>query len=509
MTTSTEEDLRRVMRRVYTHYANRVGSSDPYEPRVALSAEEKNLLSGTDWFRVLGIPKVRYTVSAHTELDYRPGDEPALAIVVSRTQSGQKLRIPAKLGPLRLAGVLWNRAAGATVAAETPFAIQKDVLTPVKNLTKHLADNDTKSKLVLYTQKPSGVSPFAVDNYQGVGNLHLAMQLDGLRQWLWPGPACSGPDCAYVARSKPTWPEAPNPQLTQWLQTDPLASFLWAGKHPLRGAEPLTEAFEAVRSQDDLEDLVRVYDDRRDSLPAREAEVLKRATEIELNRRETKDLIAEWSLVLERPQTPVERYRALLLCAEQVRHAFIDWDWELDAPAREFLHRVEMELNASEFMPFWGEVSLAPVDDGELANSLQRALHVVNVQRESQGEEPLKLRSPLPHDVLKTWVALQRTYGPADDFAPREEYGLLLDASQRALRQLVWQKFEQLEEMAEQCEGYPQARHECERLGLAIDVLRKFKASQGSAQAKQTLLDEVRQSPQLRPLLDDILQAVA
>ena len=67
---STEEDLRRVMRRVYTHYANRVGSSDPYEPRVALSAEEKNLLRGTDWFRVLGIPTVRYTVNSHTELDH-------------------------------------------------------------------------------------------------------------------------------------------------------------------------------------------------------------------------------------------------------------------------------------------------------------------------------------------------------------------------------------------------------------------------------------------------------
>jgi hypothetical protein len=254
---------------------------------------------------------------------------------------------------------------------------------------------------------------------------------------------------------------------------------------------------------------VRVYDDRRASLPARQAEVLKRATEIELNRRETKDLIAEWSLELEQPRTPVERYRALLLCVEQVRHGFIDWDWELDAAAREFLHRVEMELNASQFMPFWVEVSLVPVDDGELSNSLQRALHVVNAQRETEGEVPLKLRSPLPHDVLKTWVTLQRMYGPADDFPLREEYGLGMDASQRTLRQLVWRKFEQLEEMAEQCEGYPQARHECERLGLAIDVLRKFKASKDPAQAKQTLLDEVRQSPQLRLLLDDILQAVA
>ena len=267
----------------------------------------------------------------------------------------------------------------------------------------------------------------------------------------------------------------------------------------------LHRAFEGVRAQKDLEDLVRVYDEMSAGLTEREAQVFKRAAQIELGRRETKGLIDWWRIELSKPLSPRDRYEALLLCAEQVRQSFVSWDWELDAEARGFLSAVEQELNDPRFLPFWDEVEIVEVEDGELANSLHRALHVANQVR----GDPLKLRSPLPHDVLKTWVALQRLHGPADDFAPREEYGLRADPSQHALRTHLWQNFNQLEEMAERCAQYPQARHECERLSLAIDILRQYQKSSNKAQAKQTLLDQVRESPQLRPLLDDILLAIA
>jgi hypothetical protein len=529
-TASDSEELRRVMRRVYTHYANRVGTSeDPGDPYVSLSANEKTLLSEVDWLQVLGLPKIVFKVQADAVLNYEPpddpsdepsddpSDEPVIGFVVSRSRAGLRLRIPLLLGPLRLIGVLWKTPEGATVATGVPTAINKQVLRSVQNLAAHLQSNETRSTLILYARQSSGVAPFPVENFKGVGSLHLVMQLTELRQWLWPDWKCTGPDCAAAFPTLlPTWPEAPSSGLAQWMQSHPVASLLWAGKttndapKEFKGPEgPLLSAFQSIRFEKELADLVRVYDDRVVDLPDREAEVLKRATQIELDRRETHDLIDWWRTELLKPLSPQDRYHALLRCAEQVRHSFVDLDWELDAAGRDFLRDVELQLNDPQFMPHWPDAQLNEVEDGELSNSLHRALHMVNAQREAQNEEPLKLRAPIPHDVLKTWVGLQRTYGPADGFAPHEEYGLRMDSTQRALRQLLWRDFDQLEEMAKRCAKYPQARHECERLGLAVGALQQFRASTDKVRAKQVLLDQVRQSPQLRPLLDDILVAIA
>jgi len=266
-----------------------------------------------------------------------------------------------------------------------------------------------------------------------------------------------------------------------------------------------------VRSQSSLEQLVQQFDQEVSKLPPNEALVLRRATEIELQRREIKDLMKDWyPKLVELPQKSLaDQYYILLQCAEQLRDAFFDFDWEADMPAREFLRHVEMQLNEPKFMPFWEPVERLEVKDGELPNTLRRALHIVNAHRHQEHKQPLKLRSPIPHEVLKTWVDLQRVYGPADEVGPMlADYGIVLDPTQRELRRTLWLKFNDLEQMAIQCQKHPQGTFECQRMQQALEVLRTFQNSQNRQQARQELLDTVRMSPHLKPLLDDIIATI-
>lgn len=260
----TDEPLRLVMRRVYTHYANRMTTSDdPDDTYVSLSDAEKTLLSGVDWLQVLGVRQIPFKVQASAVvLNYDLGDEPVLGFVVSRTIASHRLRIPLQLGPLTLIGVLWKGPEAVTVATGTPTTIIKQTLQPVKNLAVHLNSNETRSTLVLYARQSSGVIPFPVENFTGVGRLHLVMQLNELRRWLWPSAVYMGPECAAGPVPLPVWPEAPNPDMSQWLLSHPLISLLWAGKIPGDNLEePVLKVFQTVRSQSELEDLVRAYDD--------------------------------------------------------------------------------------------------------------------------------------------------------------------------------------------------------------------------------------------------------
>ena len=227
--------------------------------------------------------------------------------------------------------------------------------------------------------------------------------------------------------------------------------------------------------------------------------MLRRATEIELQRRELSDLMAEWNVTLSNANTPSKQYQALLRCRRQVCQPFLDLDWELDGAVRDFTRKVESALNEPRFMKQWQPVSVVHVSDGELANSLPRALHIVNAQRET----PVKLRWPVPHEVFKTWVILQQTYGPADDFPSPSEFGLKLSPNQRQLRDLVWRSFDQLAEDELSQSETPESQYERMRLRPALDVLTKFKQGQYTY---QQMLDSVRRCPKMRLLLDDILK---
>lgn len=588
--------VHRLMRRVYTHYVNRVGK------RVELSAEEKRLLEAVDWFPLLGVPLVKFNVHTNTQLHtptlkpaLEPGPKPepkpvidpenlGLAFNIVRTHANDRVDVPFELGvmpgALRLVGIARKHSGGATVlVGDRAYAVQNGIVKPVENLSRHLSSTDTQSKLVLYAPVYANITPFPVDEYQGVDTLHLVMQLQALRRWLWGDVACVGPDCAPPTPPPNTWPEPPSPALAEWLLANPAASRLWnrgccSGRDvakpwngvPTSSHGELAAAVRAVQSQDTLELVVENFDQAVRNFPPHEASVLRRATEIELQRREIRDLTNEWRTKLahfvppalepvkvepvnpsiEPVKPPVEplepvkpsvepsiepvnsnaklvkpvdsslcdQYRTLLICEEQLQDAFLDLDWERDAGPRDFLHDVVSQLNDPKFIACWEAADMVDVADiaaEELPNSLRRALRMVNAQRQRQGQRALKLRSPIPHQVFKTWITLQRTCGPADDFGTPEllaDYGLALQPSQQALRRHLWQTFAELEQMAVQCQDRPQAEYECQRLQLAVAALHKFRSAPDPVLAKQELLDTVRATASLKPLLADILAVV-
>jgi hypothetical protein len=466
-----EEDLKPLMRRVYVQYANRVG------PRVDLTRQEIYLLQDADWFGLLGIPRVRYHVRKPVKFEHTPRDEPTIAFDIVRTHADHPLQnVPTELGSMKLAGVTWKRSSEATVGGF--HHVHKDQITPVRNAESHLADRDTKSQTLVFARNVSGIKPFPVTDFKDAGMLHVVMQLPELRAWLWPDAKPAEQLLPMVREIKPC------------AECDAKVLKLF------KEDSELGRVLSKIRDQRTLESLVAKYDEEVSKLPADEAELIKKATEIELTRREMQDLIKEWNEKLPTLKAPGQQYRALLLCRDRVCARLQDVDWELDQPLREFARRVDLELNSPRFQKHWSPVSVVDVDDGELANSLIRALHVANAQR----AEPLKIRWPLPHDVFKTWVALQKKYGPSEDFANPELFGLKLDDDQLQIRDIVWQHPERFEQMSELAEFYPVAKHECQRLALAVPFLVDFKAGRES-------MDTVRKSPQLRALVDDILKA--
>jgi hypothetical protein len=295
------------------------------------------------------------------------------------------------------------------------------------------------------------------------------------------------------------------------MSANPTARELWEGR-PSQGPDAIQIAVHTVQSQSTLEQVVQQFKQEIAKLGPHEASVLRRATEIELQRREISDLMEHWHTKLaELPQQSlIHQYHILLQCAEQLRDAFFDFDWDRDMAVREFLRRVEMRLNDPQFMPYWEPVEHLEIRDKELPNTLRRALHIVNAHRQREHKQPLKLRSPIPHEVLKTWVDLQRVYGPADEVGPMlADYGIALDPTQLELRRTLWSKFNDLEHMAVRCQKNPQAKYECQRLQQAIEVLRTFQNSKDRQQARQELFDTVRSSTHLKPLQDDIMAAIS
>jgi hypothetical protein len=482
----SEEDLKNVMRRVYVQYTNRVG------PRVGLTTQEMRVLSDANWFDVLQVPQRRCHVKQNSRFDHPTRHETPVALEVVRTHANHRLQnVPQQLGNLQLAGVTWKKSKGATVNADGFYHVCKDRVEPVKHVAAHLSKNDHCSQLIVYAPQLAKIRPFPVDDYKGVGTLHVVMQLPQLRDWLWPQPAQPAPDLVPRCGKMCQWPQPPDPELAEWLQSQPEAAQLWAGGHPTSGGL-LSQTAQLIRQQPTLQDLVQSYSRALGDFSAMEAKILKRATEIELHRREMRDLAAQHQM----SSSPAKQYRALLKCDKQVCANFVDLDWEIDEPLREFTRRVQVELNSPQFLKHWQPVAMPDVDDGELNNSLKKALHMVNVGR----EEPLKLRWPLPHDVLKTWVAAQMEYGPSDDFVSAQDFGLALSPEQRAMREFVWNNYDQLETIEARCAQYPVAVHECQRLRPALKALREFRHD------KQALLDAVRKSSKMRLLLDDILR---
>ena len=480
----SEEDLKNVMRRVYVQYTNRVG------PRVSLTTQEMRTLSDANWFDVLNLPRMRYHVRKNGAFEHAASDTP-VALEVVRTHANHRLQhVPLELGPLKLAGVTWKKSKGATINADGFYHVCKDSVAPIKFVDSHLAKNDSSSQLIVYAPNLARIKPFPVDEFKGAGTLHVVMQLPQLRDWLWPQPAEPAPHLVPRCGQMCRWPQPPDRELAEWLKTQPEASQLWAGGHPAAGAD-LSNAAEAIRQEPNLQSLVDRYRVYISQFKGFEAQVLKRATEIELHRREMRDLSKEHQAA----QSSAKQYRALLKCDQQVCANFVDLDWVLDGDMREFTRRVKVELNSPQFMKHWQPVAMPDVDDGELRNSLKKALHMVNAGR----EEPLKLGWPLAHDILKTWVATQMEYGPSDDFVSAADFGLSLSPEQRALREFVWRNYEQLEKIEAECAQFPTALHECQRLRPALRALREFKD-------KEALLDAVRKSSKMRLLLDDILK---
>lgn len=502
---NNEEALHKLMRRVYIEYTNRVGKE------VKLSAEEKHLLERVNWFALLGIPQVVYHVRGNTQLQHETQTD-SVALTIARTHVEYRVQIPFELGALRLVGLTWKHSGGATVlSGDNAFHIHKGIVKPVKNLERQLTTNDTQSKVVVYSQSKTDIQPFPVEDYKGVDTLHLVIALPALRQWLWGDVPCAGPDCVPSTTDTQTWPFAPSPELAQWMLSNPTARELWEGRSS-QGEDVLQAAVHAVQSQSTLEQVVQQFNQEVVKLPPHEASVLRRATEIELQRREIGDLMEHWRPKLAKlpQQSLVNQYHILLQCAEQLRDAFYDFDWERDMSAREFLRRVEMRLNDPQFLPYWEPLRHLEIKDKELPNTLRRALHIVNAHRQQEHKQPLKLRSPIPHEVLKTWVDLQRVYGPSDEVGPMlADYGIVLDPTQLELRRTLWSKFNDLEQLAVRCRKNPQATYECQRLQQAIEVLRIFQNSKDRQQARQELLDTVRSSAHLKPLLDDIMATIS
>jgi hypothetical protein len=481
------DELKELMRRVYVEYTNRIG------PRVNLTNQEIQLLQDADWFGLLKVPKIRYNLRANTVFDPQIRDEEMQAFDVARSHASHRLeQLPVRLGPMRLIGFTCKRSNDATVCTQSNHTISKDSVNPIKNFDAHLKQNEARSQTVLFSRQAAGIPPFPIDDFKGVGVLHLVMQLPALRSWLWGEPPTNqlSNKPAQTRRSK--FFEPPH-GIEEWLAENQDAAGLWAGRLPST-QDPLVLAVEAVRNQKDLTGVVTEFDRRRAGLSGFEAAVLRRATEIELQRRELKDLMAEWNETLSDANTPNKQYQALLLCRRQVCRSFLDLDWELDGEVRDFTRKVESALNDPRFMKQWQPVSIVNVNDGELANSLVRALHIVNAQRAA----PVKLRWPVPHEVFKTWVTLQQTYGPADDFPSPAEFGLRMSPTQRQLRDLVWRNFDQSSE-----DDSPQSQYERMRLQPALDVLTKFKQGQYT---HQQMLDAVRRCPKMRLLIDDIVK---
>jgi hypothetical protein len=478
------------MRRVYVQYTNRVG------PRVSLTTQEMRVLSQADWFDVLGVRKLRYHIRKNMLFDHT-ADVPIVLEVV-RTHADNRLQsVPERLNNLQLVGITWKRCSDATVNANGFYNVQKDHVVPVTNLASHLDANDHRSQLIVFAPQVAGIKPFPVQDFKGVNILQVVMQLPQLRDWLWGQPAQDTaalvPNCGKMC----AWPQPAAEDLALWLKTHPEAAELWSGGQPA-AVGPLSTAAHVIRQQPTLHSLVQSYDAHRGQLSDMEARVLRRATEIELQRRELRDLMEDEKQKLARAQSSAKQYRVLLMCDKQVCSKFIDLDWEADAPVRDFTRQVRMQLNSPEFMKHWQPIPMPDVKDSHLNNSLNRALHIVNAAR----EEPLKLKWPLQHDIFKTWVALQTKYGPSDDFVSAPEYGLALSKEQRAMREFVWQNHEQLEQIEAQCTQYPAALHECRRLRPVLKALRQFKGD------RERLLDAVRKSPDMRLLLDDILTHV-
>ena len=466
-----EEDLKPLMRRVYVQYTNRVG------PRVDLTRQEIALLQDVDWFGLLDIPRVRYHVRKPVNFEHTPRDEPTIAFDIVRTHADHPLQnVPTELGSMKLAGVTWKRSSEATVGGS--YHVHKDTITPVTNAEAHLADRDTKSQTLVFARHVSGIKPFPVTDFKHAGMLHVVMQLPDLRAWLWPNCKPVEPVLPMVREFKPC--AECDAQVLKLFTED----------------SELGKIFSQIRAQSTLENLVEKFDVEITKLPSDQAERLTKATEIELTRRELSDLADEWNAHLRTLKAPGKQYRALLLCRDQVCAQFQDVDWELDTHLREFTRKVDLALNSPRFQKHWSPVTVVDVEDGELANSLVKALHVVNAQR----AEPLKIRWPLPHDVFKTWVALQKEYGPSDDFANPENFGLKLDDDQARIREFVWQHPQHFDRISELADFYPVAKHECQRLGLAMPFLVNFKAGRES-------MDTVRKSAPLRALVDDILKA--
>ena len=489
------DELKPLMRRVYVDYTNRVG------PRVNLTNQEIRVLQAANWFDLLKIPKVRYHVRAHTPFEPKPRAEvplqnPCQAFDIVRLHANDRLeQLPTQWGPMRLVGVTWKRSNEAMVNGHQGFhTVRNDAVTPIKNAEAHLKANEARSQTVVFAQHTADLKPFPIDEFKGVGLLHLMMQLPELRVWLWGQPLAP-----LTISARPVVKKGPQPpDLSQWLADHAEASSLWAGHLPdTRGN--LAQAVEAVRSQRTLPELVRVFNQHIEQFPPNEAAVFRRATDIELRRRELRDLAGTFKQTLAEAQTPAKRYRTLLLCHRQVCQRFVDLDWEADGDLRDFTRQIEASLNDPQFVKQWQPVPLVDMQDAYLANSLTRALHIVNTQRTA----PLKIRWPVPHEVFKTWVALQREYGPADDFPRPSDFGLQLSADQRQLRARVWSQFDDLAAIDTQS---PQARYEITRLSPALHTLHKFKQGLYS---REQVLDAVRRCPRMRLLLDDILRATA
>jgi hypothetical protein len=482
------DELKPLMRRVYVDYTNRVG------PRVNLTNQEMRVLQDADWFDVLKIPRVRYHLRANTPFQPQVGQDHAQVFDIVRTHAGHRLEdLPTKWGPMQLVGVTWKRSNDATVRSQGFHAIRKDVVSPIKDIEAHLKSNETRSQTVLFSRNQQDIKPFPVDEYKGVGLLHLIMQLPALRDWLWTQAPVRSITIHRPARHSHEQPSD--------LTDD--ASRLWAGRAPLDKASKLAQAVETVRSQQRLADLVRMYKVQQQGLNEQEARVFRRATEVELQRRELRDLARAWDQTLFEARTPAKQYNALLLCHRQVCQPFVDLDWEADSDLRDFTRKVEQALNDPRFVKQWQPVSLADVQDSELDNSMTRALHIVNADRTAKRTTPVKLRWPVPHEVFKTWVALQKMYGPADDFPSPSDFGLRLSAEQRQLRNQVWSQFDDRVALDNQS---PQAKYEVRRLQPAINTLKNFNSGQYS---REQVLDAVRRCPRMRLLVDDILKAIA
>lgn len=464
-----EEEIKPIMRRVYVQYANRVG------PRVDLTRQEINVLQDADWFDLLNIPTLRYHVRKPVDFEHKPRGEPTIAFDIVRTHAGHSLQnVPTELEGLKLAGVTWKRSSDATVGGF--YHVHKDLVAPVKHIETHLENRDKRSQILVFTRNVAGIKPFPVTDFKNAGLLHVVMQLPELRAWLWPKSKTVSDGPEFAMQPEPC-EECDEPVLMLFNHDSELGKI-----------------FKTVRDQRTLENLVSEFDAQSAKLPADQSEILKKATEIELKRRELRDLAEEWNAKLSALKEPAKQYRALLLCRDQVCAQFRDLDWDLDQPLREFTRKVDLHLNSPRFQKHWAETPIVEVDDGELANGLNRALHIVNAQR----RDPIKIRWPLPHDVFKTWVSLQKKYGPADDFAEPLLYGLRLSDDQRQIREFLWQHPQHFDQMMDLAELYPVAKHECQRLQSAAPFLIEFKAGRES-------MDTVRKSPQLRSLLDDIL----